>query len=185
MDGGPMVAAKGDSPTAAGQAQPSAGRIPRGAGRHVLVLGAAVTAIAVVALLLVATATRPVTRFAPDTPEAAFQAYLTAWDAHDLDAAYATFSARVRAGLPLDNYKAQAVGYRQPGADRRVVLLNSSMTGARALLDLRIDELGGGGLFGAQSVWSRETTVGLVREQDAWRLDVPLADLEPVYWAQP
>lgn len=153
--------------------------------RHVIALGVAVVAIAAVALLLaVATGQRPAA-FAPDTPEGSFQTYLAAWDAKDLDAAYATFSDRVHRGLTLAEYRSMArdLGYPTE-SERRVVLVASTPVGDRATLELRIDELGGGGMFGTQTVWSHTLLVDLIREGGQWRLDQALAGLEPVYWSE-
>lgn len=156
---------------------------PRRARRPIAVLGLAIVGFAVLALILAATATRPATKFAADTPEGAVQAYLAAWDARDIDLAYASFSERVHGRLTVDQYRTVARDYQYRGSgERRVVLLGTNLHGDRASLDLRIDELGGVGIFGAQSVWSRPIAVDLVREHGAWRLDTALADLEPVSW---
>jgi hypothetical protein len=152
-------------------------------GRQVAALGAVLVALMVLALIVVTSATNPATRFGPGTPEGAFQAYLAAWDARDLDGAYATFSGRVQRQLTIDEYRATARDFQyDSGRERRVVLLDSTVNGDEATLELRVDELGGGGIFGARSVWSREITVDLVREAGSWRLDMALANLEPVYW---
>jgi hypothetical protein len=187
MDTGPIAAGPGGLPTLAGQSPASPAPSVAGprVARHVVALGAVILMIAVAALALIATAARPATQFAPGSPEAVFQAYLTAWDANDLDTAYATFSSRVHADVAIEEYRTLARSYPQRGADRRVVLLDATTTGDRATLDLRVDEFSGSsGVFGGQSVWSRPLTVDLVREQGAWLLDAPLADLEAVYWYQ-
>ena len=184
MNEEPMSAA-GPTTTAQQEPPPSAPIQPmQRMNRHVVGLAVAVLAVAVMALAVLASASHPATRFASGTPEGAFQSYLHAWEANDLDAAYATFSQRVRTGLSVDEYRRTARGY-DTGADRgrRVVLLDSQVRGDQATIDLRVDQASGGGLFGAQSVWSRTITVDLVRENGAWRLDQALANLEPVYWS--
>lgn len=183
MDSGPITAEADRLPTPAGQVPGAPAPVVESppTRRHVILLAVAVAAVAGLALLLVVAASRPVTQFAADSPEGAFQAYLVAWDARDLDAAYATFSERVQGSLSPDEYRMIASGY-DGGGERRVVLLASAVHDDRATLDLRIDELGGGGLFGGQSVYSSTITVDLVRENGSWRLDTPFASLEPVYW---
>jgi hypothetical protein len=157
----------------------------RGGRRHLLGLGAVVVGLAALALVLLVLASRPPASFAPGTPESAFQAYLAAWDARDLDGAYAMFSARVHASLTLEAYRSMARGYEYAdGAERRVVLVAATTRADGTTLELRIDELGGGGLFGTQSVWSHELTVDLIEEQGGWRVDQAFAGLEPLYWLE-
>jgi hypothetical protein len=180
---GPVPDTAGHPPVAS----PPATSAP-GIRRSALVLGTAIVAVAVIATLVIAALSRPPAVFSPDTPEGAFQAYLAAWEADDLGAAHALLSDRIRAKLSEDRYRALARDYSQygdgSGPDRRVVLLGTTSNGDRATLDLRVDEQGGGGLFGGQSVWSRTITVDLVREHDTWHLDQALAGLDPMWFEE-
>lgn len=182
MDAAPEPQAA--DPEAGPVTDPSAPAAPRtGARRHVLALAIGILAVLALAVVALAAATQPSARFAPDSPEAAFQDYLNAWDARDFDAAYATFSDRVRKNLAIDDYRRMArdFGY-DDSTERRVVLIHADTNADTATLDMRVDQLGGGGVFGAQSVWSREITVSLVRENGSWRLDEAYANLEPLGW---
>jgi hypothetical protein len=154
-----------------------------GSWRTAVVLGAVLILGVGLALVIVATATRPVAEYRPGTPEQAFQAYLAAWEAHDVDGAYALFSDRVKARLPIEEYREMARGWGYGGeVERRVVLSESTLRGDHATLKLRIDEWSGGGLFGGDNVWSHTIAVGLVREAGAWHLDQAMADLEPIWY---
>ena len=66
--------------------------------------------------------------FAEDTPEGALQRYLRAFDDGDLDAAYAYFSADVRADMDRDAYERTVAMYHPGiGVDRtRRALFDSS-----------------------------------------------------------
>jgi hypothetical protein len=146
-----------------------------------LVLGAVILAVAAVAILAVALTVRPAPSYPADSPEAAFQAYYTAWEARDLDTAYGLLSERVRAQVTADRYWQDDRDYgwsRDQG--RRVVLVGSHVTGDRAALHLRVDEASQGGPFGATDTWSWDTNVVLVREDGAWHVDNYLAGLEPM-----
>jgi hypothetical protein len=156
---------------------------PPGTQRAVMVLGAALLLVIAVVIAFVATTTQPAAEFGPGTPEHTFQAYLTAWEANDLDGAYAQFSERVRSQLSIDEYRAMARDWAYGDeTERRVVLVGSTVRVDRATLELRIDERSGGGLLGGDSVWSRRVMVELVRDGGAWHLDQAMAGLEPIWY---
>jgi hypothetical protein len=185
MDAGSMTPGAGRLPGSEhpDAVVPASSAQPRRTRRTGIVLGSAIALIAALALVAVAITSRPPAEFAPGTPEQAFQAYLSAWDEQDLPGAYAQFSDRVRAGLTLDQYRLMARDWwYDNGAERRVVLLRSTVRDDRATLDLRIDEQSGGGLFGADSVWSRPLTIDLVRDGASWHLDQAMAGLEPIWY---
>jgi hypothetical protein len=184
MDTGSMTTGTGSlpAPQGPGTTVPGPAIHSPGLRRTAILLGSGIVLLAAVALVLVATTSRPPAEFAADSPEHAFQMYLVAWDTNDLDGAYAQFSDRVKAGLSLAEYRDMARGWGyESGIERRVVLLDSTVNGDRATLELRVDEQSGGGLFGGDSVWSRPLTVDIVRDGDAWHLDQAMVDLEPIW----
>jgi hypothetical protein len=145
--------------------------------RSVLLVVGAVAGLIVVALLVAVAAPAQPTTYTRGTPEAAFQDFYSSWEARDLDAAYAALSDDVRSQLTLAEYRhmdTDMTWAREQG--RRVVLLDSRVTGDRAVLDLRIDQFSEGGLGGDRSSWQR--SVNLVREQGVWRIDEGLLGVE-------
>jgi hypothetical protein len=182
-----MAESTGSGPTApvapADPPVPAATRVPasRGIRRTVLVLGAVILAVAAVGVLAVAISSRPAPAYPADSPEAAFQAYYTAWEARDLETAYGLLSERIRASVTADGYRTADREYGwSRGESRRVVLTGARVAGDRATLDLRVDQSSSGGLFGATDTWSWDTSVALVREDGAWHVDDYLAGLEPL-----
>lgn len=140
--------------------------------------------VAVVAAMLVAvivvTAGRPAV-YPSDGPEAAFQRYLAAWDAGDLEAAWSSFSDRIRAGTSAAEYADEILEFgADRSADRRVLVVERRVDDARARLGLRVEEYVADGGWGGGDLWSWEVTVVLVREDDAWHLDTYLAGLDPM-----
>ena len=155
-----------------------------GSDRSVLAIAGAIGATVIAAVLIVvALGDRPAASFPSDSPEAAVQAYLAAWDAEDFDAAYAFFSAEVKRQVPLEEYRQVArdqAGYGYPpGERRRVTIDRVNVQGDRAEVHLSIEHfVGGGGPFGNGSYQST-SVVRLVREQGAWKFDQALIGVEP------
>lgn len=152
-----------------------------GIRRTVTVLGGVILGVALAGLLIVLLTGRPAATYPADSPEAALQGYLTAWEARDLDTAYAAFSDRIRGSATLDEYRRMDAEYGWArNSDRRVVLAGSRVNGDRATLDLRIDEFSSGGLLGGGDAWSSERSVLLVRDGGHWHVDELLIGLEPM-----
>jgi hypothetical protein len=153
--------------------------------RTVLILGGAILAFAVVALLAVLLTSRPAASYPAGSPEGVFQGYMAAWEAGDLDAAYAHFSDRVRALVTVDEYRAMERDYRWTrDQDRRVVLIGTRITDDRATLDLRIDWFSPGGMLGGGDTWSEDRSVALVRVNGSWSVDELIAGIEPMWLEQ-
>ncbi len=156
------------------RATPAPARIPI-AG---LVVVVAIVAVIAIALILVLAVPQDTTTYDPGSPEAAFQTFYRAFEAGDLDGAYALFSREVKARLTLPEYR-QLEGEQgwQRDEDQRVVLLGTDVTGDRASLRLRIDAFyEGGGLSASRH--SQERTVRLVRQDGAWLIDDPIMGVE-------
>jgi hypothetical protein len=147
----------------------------------VLLLGGVIAAVAFAAVLVVIATTRPPAAYPAGSPEAAFQAYLRAWEADDTETVHAAFSDRIRAEFPLARYHAMLADYGWARADdRRVVLVASRVDGDDATLDLRVDQFAEGGGMGGDVV-SWEASVRLVHEDGTWHVDELLAGLEPMW----
>ncbi|OGO58421.1 MAG: hypothetical protein A2Z32_08870 [Chloroflexi bacterium RBG_16_69_14] len=150
-------------------------RIPR----SVLLAGAAIAALIVIALIVaVALPARP-TEYPAGSAEAAFQDFYRAWESRDIDAAYHHLSTNVTGHLSLSEYRSiDSDQSWQRDQDRRLVLLGADVTGDRAVLRIRVDEFSGGGIGGRRS--SFERSVRLVREDGTWLIDEPLVGIESV-----
>ncbi len=154
-----------------------------GAGppRSVLVISVAIVTLIVVALIaVVALPDRP-TEYPAGSPEAAFQDFYDAWEFRDIEAAYALLSSDIRSGMSLEDYRRMDSEMSWPrDEDRRIVLLDVTVAGDRALLDLRVDQFSSGALGGER--YSHDQTVPLVRENGAWYVDQGLLGVEVVFY---
>ncbi len=150
-------------------------RVPRA----VLVVGGAIVALIALALVVVLAVPKAPTAYDPGSPEAAFQAFYQAFEAGDMDAAYALLGSSVTSQMTLAEYRRlDAEQAWQRDQDRRVLLLGADLTGDRANLRLRIDEFSQGGLGGNR--YSSERTIRLVREGGVWLIDEPIVGIENV-----
>jgi hypothetical protein len=154
-----------------------------GTGRGLLLVGVAVLALVVVTIAVVLLAPRATTEFPPDSPEAALQGYLRAFDEGDYEAAYAFFSDEIRNDLSLDDYERQIQLYGLPYGEigsRRVLFDRSSGSGDRIRVHLTVEEFHGGGGLGGGSTYRSAREIWMVRQADGWRIDEPLVWLDPV-----
>ena len=124
---------------------------------------------------------RPVASFAPGSPEAALQAYLAAWEAGDDATAWASFSARVRAGISEADYRTEAPMVRSnstsPGQSRRAFFDPATVKGDSAQVRVTVEVTTVGGINVDR--YRTVTTVSLVRESGTWKIDQELMGLEP------
>lgn len=180
----PRVPAAGGGPmTPTGPVTPATPRAPSSPGvrRTVILLGGVILAVVLAGMVVVLAAGRPAATYPAGSPEAAFQGFFTAWQARDLDAAYLSFSDRIRGQVTPDEFRRMDADFSWArDSDRRVVLVGSVVTGDRATLDLRIDEFSSGGLLGGGGTWSWERSIPLIRENGAWHVDEYLAGLDPL-----
>jgi hypothetical protein len=147
--------------------------------RSLIFVAVGVVALAIVTIAVVLLAgNRETPEFAHDSPEAALQRYLVAYDAGDLDAAHAHFSADVREQMDRDAYQ-RAVDSFGVGTepDRSVLFDSRSGSGDRVQLHLIVEEFYGDGLSG--DTYRSPRDVRLVREGGEWRIDQPLVWLDP------
>jgi hypothetical protein len=147
----------------------------------VLGLGGAVLALALVAALVALASPRTAPTSPAGSPEAAFQAFYTAWQERNLEAAYALLSDRLRAQATLDQYRQmdRDFGWGRE-QDRRVTLAGSRVNGEHATLDLQVEDFHSGGPLGGGWTSTWKTSVPLIHEGGAWHIDEFLAGLEPM-----
>lgn len=149
--------------------------------RSLFAIGAGVVALALITIMAVLLlGDRKAEEFAADTPEGAVQRYLAAYDAGDLDAAHAFFSADVRERMDRDAYQRAVDSWGEgygTGASRSVLFDRTEGSGDRVELHLIVEEFYGDGLSGDTYRSPRE--LRLVREGGEWRIDEPLVWLDP------
>lgn len=147
--------------------------------RSLIYVAVAIVLLAVITIAVVLLAgDRQTAQFDADSPEAALQRYLTAYEEGDLEAAHAYFSADVRERMDLDAYQravdSWGIGFEP---DRSVLFDSSSGSGDRVELHLIVEEFAGDGLSG--DTYRSPRDVRLVREDGEWRIDEPLVWLDP------
>jgi hypothetical protein len=155
-----------------------------GGWRGFIAILAGIAGLLVVTVVVVLLAgDRPPRTYPAGSPEAAYQAYVTAWQAGDDEAAYASFTTAVRAETPYADYHRQAIEYRlygqQPGTTTRVFIDAATVQGETATLQVTVETSVVSGL-GANRYRST-LPVTLVREDGAWRLDTIRMGTEP-WW---
>lgn len=148
--------------------------------RSLFLIGGGIAGLSIVAVLVVMLAgDRESAEFADDTPEAALQGYLAAFDEGDLEAAHAYFSDEVRDQMDLAAFQ-RAVnaerGFSNEGT-RRALFDGRSGEGDSVRLEMTVEQFSGQGL-GASS-YRYQAEVPMVREGGAWRIDAPILWIDP------
>jgi len=153
-----------------------------GATRPLLLIGVAVVALVVTAIVVVVLAgNRTAQTFGADTPEGTIQRYLLAFDAGDYEAAHAFFSEDVQATMTSEDFEATIdsyggyVGERSPA--RQVSFASATGDEDQVRVHLIVEEFVGDGLSG--ETYRSEREIRLVRQPDGWRIDEPLMWLDP------
>ncbi|MFV2063822.1 MAG: hypothetical protein ACC726_09975, partial [Chloroflexota bacterium] len=113
--------------------------------------------------------------FPPDSPEAAFQGYLHAWDAGDPDGAYAVLSDRARSRVPEREFRQVHRGSGDESV--RVWIDDVSGTDERVTLAVTFESTYPGLLRSER--YRDETRIRMVREDGAWKIDTPLVGYHP------
>lgn len=164
-DPGTVASAPGGRTTAGGSARP------------VLVAVGVIAVIITIGLVVVLIRPSGPSTYPVGSPEAAFQAQLTAYDANDLETAYSYFSRAVRSAMSLAGYRQAASDFSwQQQQDRRVVLKDVVVDGERAVISLRIEQFDQGAFGGGRS--SSDRDVRMVREPEGWRVDEAVVGVE-------
>jgi hypothetical protein len=148
-----------------------------GPSRSLLWVTIALIVLAVVAMVVVILGGRsgPAT-YPAGSPEAAFQAYLAAYEGADPAAAYAALSTRIREAWPYDDYVQARDSYRSWQQDQRVWIDRSERAGEQATLFLTIETRYGSGIGANTSTDHREVRMTL--EDGSWRVDQRLVGVE-------
>ncbi|HET9878861.1 MAG TPA: hypothetical protein VFQ81_06115 [Candidatus Limnocylindria bacterium] len=158
----------------------SAASVSGSGNRTLLAIGAAVIGLVIITVAVVlAAGNRGPVAYPADSPEGVLQAYLTAVEDGDAAGAHAYFSAEVRERMDLDAFEAALEDHARyaPESSRRVLFDRRDGEGDHVRLHLVVEEFYGDGLEGSTNRTSRE--IRLVREDGTWRIDEPLAWLDP------
>jgi hypothetical protein len=147
----------------------------RGPDRFLLgiIIGAAALVVAAIALVLFGRPA-PATPADPASPVGVVQAYIQAIWAGDVERAYGYLSSDAQQALPLTDYrKTFTRGPYETDSERRLIIEPVSETPTRSEVKVTISRLAvREGPF-ATSTYHYDVTVILVRQADAWRVDVP------------
>jgi hypothetical protein len=151
------------------------------ADRSLLLIGAGLVALVVIAaLIVVLLGSREAAAFPADSPEGVVQRYLAAFEDGDYQAAQGYFSKRIRDGMDEATYERTVREYGY-GADvsRRVLFDRTELNGDRASVELTVEEYYSGGPFGTGDTYRSSRVITLAREDGAWRIDDTLIGLDP------
>lgn len=158
-----------------GTAVTDAPRPSAGSTRLLLLVAAGVAALVVVALAVALLLPRGAPTYPAGSPEAAFQAWLTAAEDADYEAIYAAFSPRVRATWTYDQYLSERGMYGESGGRRLVWIDSVDRRNDQAVLHVTVEYRSGEGL--STSRWyDRDIRVPMVLVDGTWYLDQRLID---------
>lgn len=149
-------------------------------GGHRVALFATLGAIAVAlvaAVALIVMDGRPQVAYPPDSPEAALQRYLDAWDQGDVDRAWSALSTRAQSLLRYPTFQSSQA-WLGDEAIRVWIDESRSAESDRVVLELTVEHSSDGPLGPTRDRLQRRVT--LVREGDAWLIDTTLTP--PFEW---
>ncbi len=109
--------------------------------------------------------------FDANSPEAAFQHYLTSYQQRDFATSYGYFSSRARRQMSLDDYQSYARSSWAPSDTNasRVTANRVEQSGSTTTLYLTVENQSRSGL--SVDRWSYQVVVPMVQETGAWKID--------------
>jgi hypothetical protein len=129
----------------------------------------AVAVLGVAAILL--SRERSESEYPSDSPQAAFQGYVRAWEAGDVSSAWASLGTAAQEHVSYERF--DAANRHQPDDAYRVWIDDVSVDGDHAVLHVVVESLTGDGLL--QPDRERvERRVTLAREAGSWKVENPI-----------
>ena len=145
-------------------------------GRSLLVIAAGILGIVVLGALVILLAEgREPRAYQAGSPQAAMQAYLTAWDNDDPSGAYDYLSNSIKATVSREDYIALSDSFGESGVNRAAFIDRVEGDESQVTLILTVEEYYGDGLGES---YSSQRSVRMVHE-DGWKIDEQLVGLEP------
>lgn len=133
-------------------------------------IAAAIGVVLVAAAAMALAGTREDVEYEPGSPEAAMAAYVDAWDAGDVEAAYTALTTRAQARVPLHEFREVMTWDEE--VPTRIWIEQRTDYDDRVVFDLTV-ETTYDGLFGPDRD-THSLRVTLINVDDAWRIDTPL-----------
>lgn len=152
----------------------------KGPARSVFIIAMAVLALVIGAVIIALTLSPKESHFAPNSPEAAFQHYVDAYNSRNFGEAYRSFSTGAQRQLTLDQYATQArsSAYVPINDNQRIAIEHVEHQGSVVFLHLTIEHSGGSGLDFDHP--SYEQRVPMIQENGAWKIDELMLGTAPV-----
>jgi hypothetical protein len=145
---------------------------PRSSARPTwLIVVAVVVTVAVLGAAALLLSSGPSeSEYPSDSPQAAFQDYVRAWESGDANGAWAFLSTAARERVSYERF--EAANRRQPDDAYRVWIEDVSVDGDQAALQVVVESLTGNGLLEPDRE-RLERRVTLVREAGTWKVENP------------
>lgn len=145
---------------------------PRSSARPTWLLAVAVAlTVAVLGVAAILLSREPSeSEYASDSPQAAFQGYVRAWEAGDVSGAWASLSTAAQERVSYERF--DAANRRQPDDAYRVWIEDVNVDGDHAAVQVVVESLTGDGLLEPDRE-RVERRVTLAREAGTWKVENP------------
>jgi hypothetical protein len=150
----------------------------KSSSRWLIIFGAAIGALVIVAIALVFTMAKPggESLLPADTPEGTVQRYLLALEAEDYKTAYSYLSFPPNKQISYDVWKGRAIRYEEKHAVK-VTLEKSMVTGDEATVSVMVDVFRANEPFEnppfENPVYTSHVTFSLKKEGASWKINSP------------